>query len=291
MTLMYPARGPMTDVESRPTSSTCRGERVAWAAARRIVYKKQSSEPNLQSGAKLQPRDSTAPVHLHFRKPIVLTSTLIVEQGIKEHSDVQNHLVARAEHAQLVILVRSRDKKRDIYIIPQEEGSKALEPAMLWDEDLLCQLSSLLSPTLILPAETNDDLKFRSEVGSWSCYLVNVEQGSFGPDEDADVLFPNLLTIQTGASDTRSAHNVGSVMHLLEWLAEPTVERIEAHLSNLINSGLGDESASLKPRWSGSWCYERLKGSWGKEALDKLGITVKTVTNRCIADIDRRLTT
>jgi hypothetical protein len=246
--------------------------------------------PRLQHSTEL-----TTPVH--FRQPLILTSSLM-EQGMA--SDVTKHLLRREmgsvkSSLSLAVLIHSRDEERDVYIIPLGHDSNAFYPQTSWDEDLLSRQSLFLRPALTLPASSKDDLQFtldESAPNGWSCYLVDVEDGSFGCD-DSDVLFPNLLsTREEGSLGKRSAHNIGSIEHLLGWLAVPTVKRIEEHLANLImmgQSGDIEPGSSLRPRrrWSGSWCYQRLRSSWGKPTLDRLGITVKTVTRRCIEHIDK----
>jgi hypothetical protein len=217
-----------------------------------------------------------------------------MEQGMA--SDFTNHLLGSVKSSStLAVLIHSRDEERDVFIIPLGQDSKVFDPLTPWDEDLLSRLSSFLRPALTLPASSKDDLQFtldESGPSGWSCYLVDVENGSFGCD-DSDVLFPNLLsTCEEGSLGKRSAHNIGSIEHLLGWLAVPTDKRIEEHLANLIMMGQSrdvESGSSLRPsrRWSGSWCYERLRSSWGKPTLDRLGITVKTVTRRCIEHIDK----
>lgn len=277
---------------------------IAWRPPQRIVFRNRA--PQSEDFISEHARDSNdQDLHSGRSRHFLLTSSLISEQAriISKPDDHGNY----PQPGTIVVLIHKHgDEQKDVYLLPQSQESNLSDTMMLWDDDMLNQISSHLTPDLTLPAINDLQFKSSNQAQDWSCYTVQVEQGAFGPDEECDVMFPNLLTTQDlGQGEAkRSTHNVGSLEFLLEWLAEPTRERIETHLSNLIKHGIQsshnyDWSGMRDPselgvmdqsrKWSGSWCYERLRSSWGKETLDRMGITVKSVTKSCIDQIDSLL--
>lgn len=156
------------------------------------------------------------------------------------------------------------------------ESTAAVGPL---NDDIWQRLKQAPAPVATLPAglrtfeQCEGEGEGASSSGTWRSYAVRIT-GDFGPSEE-EVMYPNCIELTASG---RRAFNVGSMGHLLDFLADPTRDGIQRHLDNL-----------LPVSRSFSACYRRLVSKWGPAALLRFGFSKAVIARQLEAHARRQL--